>query len=151
MNDSYLSNLTNCKYARCNAKREMTWWDLILKEIWWSASILTRSKMPVILSRDTPSQLWIKLHRNQSNLLFIRSSIHLTDHVEMIENNPEIASKRDVEISSHDWNAAASRNRKLEKPIFAHLTFLILVTTRSPHKVLNVNLSFLRRSSSSDF
>jgi hypothetical protein len=76
MSDLYLSNLINCKYARCKAKREMTWWDLILKEIWWFASILTRSNILVILSRDTFSQLWIKLHRNQSNLLFIWSSIH---------------------------------------------------------------------------
>ncbi len=52
MNDPHLSNLTNCKYARCKAKREVTWWGLILKGVWWFASTLTRPKMPVILPRD---------------------------------------------------------------------------------------------------
>jgi hypothetical protein len=149
VSDSHLSNLTNCKMQ--DAKREVTWWVSFSKR-YGSASILTRSKVPVvILSRDTSSQLWIKLHRNQFNLLFTRSSIHLTDHVEVIENNSEIASKRGVEISSHGWNAAAPRGRKLEKPVFAHLTSLVLMATRFPQKVLNLNLSFLHRSSSSDF
>ncbi len=158
MSDPHLSNLTNCKMQ--DAKRGVTWWASSSKG-YGSASILTRSKMPVrILPRDTSSQLWIKLHRNQSNLLFIWSSIHLTDHVEMIENNPEIASKRGLKfasnaemlaISSHDWNAAAPRDRKLEKSVFASSNLLDISGYSVFHKALNLNLSFLHRSSRSGF
>jgi hypothetical protein len=50
--DPHLSNLTNCKYARCNAKRGVTWWGPIPKGVWWSAPTLTRP-VPVVLPRDT--------------------------------------------------------------------------------------------------
>jgi hypothetical protein len=158
MSDFHLSNLTNCKMQ--DAKREVTWWNLIFKEVWWSASTLTRSKMSVVLSRDTSPQLWIKLHRNQPNLLFIRSSIHLTDHVEMIENNPENCFEKRFEIrfncwdacnKLHDWNAAASRDRKLEKSVFASSNLFDISDYSIFHKALNLNLSRLHRSSSSDF
>jgi hypothetical protein len=31
MSDSHLSNLTNCKYAKCKTKWEMTWWNSFSK------------------------------------------------------------------------------------------------------------------------
>jgi hypothetical protein len=85
-----------------------------------------------------PPQLWIKLHRNQPNLLFTRPSIHLTGHVEVVENNPEIAPKRGVEISSECWDACmiemqlhrGVENSKNRFFFLRHLTSLVLVITR---------------------
>ncbi len=51
----------------------MTWWCLIFKEIWWSASILTRSKVPVVLSRDTYVQSRFNLNRD----FYVQSSSKL--------------------------------------------------------------------------
>jgi hypothetical protein len=106
---------------------------------------LTTWHTPPALNKAAPS--------NQPNLLFTWPSIHLTGHVEVIENNPEIAPKRGVEISLHDWNAAAPRGRKLEKKkrFFAPSNSLGISGYSVPHKALNLNLSRLHRSSSSGF
>jgi hypothetical protein len=149
--DPHLSNLTNCKYARCKAKRGVTWWGPILKGVWWSAPTLTRS-VPVVLSRDTSPQLWIKLHRNQSNLLFTWPSIHLTGHVEVVENNPEIAPKRGVEICFKCWGACmvemhCTEGSKTRKTGFCAPNSLGISGYSVPHKALNLNLSRLHRSS----